>query len=1661
MAQTVTLIKQFCRWDFVERNCDKAAELLTEDITWFGTSDYEDVHSKAEAYEYLQNEIRAMPEPYALDFLEESFLPLGNEGGIALLRVRFSHSNVVLNIRITGTSRVEKGKEKIASLHFSVSDGSQQEDEFYPVEQHKLRLEQEKESLVLSTMDGGLMGSYYEEGLPFYFINDRMLQFLGYSSEREFVTAINGLIDNVVHPADRERMTQSIHEQIAESGRYVVDERLRKRDGSYIWVHDIGQLSTDPEGRAILVSVCYDVTAERKRQTQLDNIINAIPGGVAIYKFSDILENTYFSDGVPALAGFTVEEYRKLLQGDASQLTYFEDRQLVAEKLAESCTHYTDFNFRTVHKDGHAVWVHAQCTRIGEADGCPLIQCVFYNISNQKEQEMLNQHLLNSMAGGVILYELLAVDTLHIVKYSKGIPALSGYTEKEYSAIADNGFDIVYKPELPRLHHAIEQMLQTETSVQTSHHICHKDGYLVGVHMNACIIGNRNGHPLVCAVFMKMSDEANIYQIIAQKSKDGIYVISKENHKLLYMNDQAKHAFKIDGKKDITTEHCYELLRGRTTPCDECKVLNSPEGELYELYAKSLNRYLLGTSYTLDWAGTPAFVAYVSDITANKSATQEITNIYNNIPGAVFRCKFDADWTVIFANDGLYRFLGYTREEFAAMGNKMSAVIYPADLKIMTGVIAAQLQEGKTTAENENRLICKDGTIKWISIKAQLLRDNQGEQYFYCVFVDISKQKQDELRRIESERNLSIATSHIDLYYWEILDFQKRSIRVTEYVQKQFGMQEYAEGYPERFLALGFVAPEDCATYTEGVERIYRGEKYSQFDARIKTLTHGYVWMRLRLTRIEEPGKEPRAVGTAEEIAEYKDLEQRVTMVMKQNNISSWRYDIKRQVLVPNMQGFWPTGWGIINQEYKLTDLLRFLHPDDVQPWLNFHSTLKQSAKGDSLCVRLCPDSSKVYRHILCHYTLLPDRDGVPTYALGSCTDITEQVQQKEKYEAAVHNRYKALDKNVVLIGHCNITQDKLIEIEDRTGMQLQQRFGTNGDAFFKGLGTLIKNKSERKAFYASTLSQQLNADFSLGITQHNVIFVAPLATESYENGWFSLCLDTVEQPQTGDLLGFITITDITESKRQEQMLETVVHRNYDYIAHINLLADSMTLYRHRELQEEDPNYHTGQTYSFSAAVSYSAQNFVDAKEQESYLAKASLENLRNKLQQQDKYEFSFHMRENGMLRAKHMRIDMLDRATATAVMTRSDVTDMLEQQEQKKNQLSQALEIAKSANQHKSEFLSSMSHDIRTPMNAIIGMCALALEDEQDAQQVHESLKTIQSSSQILLSLINNILDMSRIESGKTVLHDAPFSLSSLIQETTDNHRILYEQKNQQFRLTTNINHDSCRGDISCIHSAIDNVLSNAIKYTPEGGTIACCVTELPSNNLEIGLYRFEIADTGIGISQEDQKHIFDPFYRGDVEHTYDAQGTGLGLSITKQIVELKGGTISVKSSLGVGTTFVIDLPLQFCAENTMAALDEAESIEKNYDFTGVHILLCEDHPINQKVITRILEKAHVLVTIAQNGREGLEKFAHSELDTYQLIFMDIRMPVMNGYEAATAIRACAHPQAKLIPIIALSANAFIEDMQKSKQHGMNGHIAKPVMPEQIYKIIETYCGQ
>lgn len=396
--------------------------------------------------------------------------------------------------------------------------------------------------------------------------------------------------------------------------------------------------------------------------------------------------------------------------------------------------------------------------------------------------------------------------------------------------------------------------------------------------------------------------------------------------------------------------------------------------------------------------------------------------------------------------------------------------------------------------------------------------------------------------------------------------------------------------------------------------------------------------------------------------------------------------------------------------------------------------------------------------------------------------------------------------------------------------------------------------------------------------------------------------------------------------------------------------------------------------------------------------------------------------------------------------------------QQKHSEELDAALHVAKAANESKSNFLSNMSHDIRTPMNAIIGFTTLISKEANDPAKVQDYTKKIAAAGDYLLSLINDVLDMSKIESGKTTLNISQFHIRELVKEIEAIIRMQADAKHQDFIVSVrNITHESLMGDKLRIRQILLNLLSNALKYTPEGGKINFSVEGVAQGKKDIQKLRMVVQDTGYGMDEAYVKTIFEPFVRLNNTMTGKIQGTGLGLAITKNIIDLMGGTIMVSSMPDKGSTFTVEL--EFAAAEDAAFLTERRESEDDSTFTleGLHILAAEDNELNAEILTELLAMEHAACEVCEDGRKLVEKFEHSAPGNYDLILMDIQMPNMNGYEATRAIRSGSHPEAGTIPIIAMTANAFAEDILDALQAGMDAHIAKPLDMLVLKKTIDT----
>ncbi len=548
-----------------------------------------------------------------------------------------------------------------------------------------------------------------------------------------------------------------------------------------------------------------------------------------------------------------------------------------------------------------------------------------------------------------------------------------------------------------------------------------------------------------------------------------------------------------------------------------------------------------------------------------------------------------------------------------------------------------------------------------------------------------------------------------------------------------------------------------------------------------------------------------------------------------------------------------------------------------------------------------------------------------------------------------------------------------------------------------------------------------------------------------------------------------VFISDITEKRERmesdlavrQAVIEALSEAYHTVWLITDVKSETFSLYRG---DMEGSTTHTGPIRDalgqmrYSQAKEYYIRTTVAPEDRARLQEELALSSIARRVEEQQRFNVSYRrVMEDGSrryYRIEFARVRMPGGRTGV-VCGFKDVDAEVRETQERSRALSEALEAAEQASRAKTAFLSNMSHEIRTPMNAILGLDNLALYDPEISPKTREYLNKIGDSARHLLGIINDILDMSRIESGRMILNNEEFSLSRLLEQVDD---VIGKQcRERDLRYDSRVEGRVCDryiGDDVKLRQVLMNILGNAVKFTAEGGEISFTVEETARYEGKATL-RFIIRDTGIGMSREFLPRLFDAFSQEDSSSTSKYGSTGLGMPIARSIVELMNGRIEVESEKGVGTVFTVTVTLTDCEERS-GEDGEGEPERHGDRLKGCRVLLAEDVSVNAEIMTMVLSMREMETDHAENGRIAVEKFASHEPGWYDAVLMDMRMPEMDGLEASRAIRAMNRPDAGSIPIIALTANAFDEDVQRSMQAGLNAHMSKPVQPEELFKTLE-----
>lgn len=895
----------------------------------------------------------------------------------------------------------------------------------------------------------------------------------------------------------------------------------------------------------------------------------------------------------------------------------------------------------------------------------------------------------------------------------------------------------------------------------------------------------------------------------------------------------------------------------------------------------------------------------------------------------------------------------------------------------------------------------------------------------------------------ESDYNkLAAALDHTGILFWEYHPFYDQgTINIIHKNQEEKIYNNFTEMLI-RFLNISPSSHQDLISLHEAI--IY-GQ--SEVSATVKILNPDgdEEWRKIRYSTVSTDSDQLIAIGTSENINELKQLEKRFSVASAQTGVYIWNYDIESRTLTlenkPDTSFFQESVF--INVPDSLIKS-NILHPDDAEPFTDMFRRIERGEALISSEVRFLNPATKEYVWHQMVFSVALDNEGYPSSVIGTSVNIHDQKNAENLYKQELQlleTEHKATLLSLIY----SVNDKKIVRIKSKLpSLDQYQDMQSLRNALIK----LCPNIEHKKL-----LLDTVNTEYFIGLSNRQPseeTFYLTVSTTPDETVWTAFNIILIKNPSTMEIFVKINLKNVTEDYIRRIFTEKLSKQKFDYVLRVNYISGKYTLFMSEETKRALIKIpFTGNFHHDTRLVS---EYMISDDELDAYLDAISIRNIISRFKEQGDFDILFRTkRSNGTTRYKRSHLFDFDETTNTFCMGCIDVTDTHNQEQERNDMLRKSLQMAQSANKAKSSFLASMSHDIRTPMNAIIGMVNLAIEDQDNKQQVSESLNVIKSSSEHLLSLINDILEMNRIESGNATLNNEPFNILEECTTIANTFKGIVIAKDQNFQFEAgSINTKHVIGDITNFKRILTNILGNAVKFTPKHGKILFRIIEEANNNQNIALYKIEITDTGIGIAKDQLAKIFDPFCREQNNTVSNIEGTGLGLAIVKALVEMQGGAVNVESEKGKGTTFTLHISYEKAEKQEILQESKPVSIG-DINLKGKHILLVEDHPVNILVASKLLGKMGAEIITAENGKIGLDKFLASKEHDIDFIFLDLQMPVMDGLACARAIRSSSHPAAKTVPIIAMTANAFAEDVHNSLNAGMNAHISKPITLENI----------
>jgi PAS domain S-box-containing protein len=1010
-------------------------------------------------------------------------------------------------------------------------------------------------------------------------------------------------------------------------------------------------------------------------------------------------------------------------------------------------------------------------------------------------------------------------------------------------------------------------------------------------------------------------------------------------------------------------------------------------------------------------------------------------------------------------------FSGLTEEEYLELyRNDASKVILKQDMEMVQDTIR-KIFDGGIQGVCTYRTYHRTRGYVWTQAELKWIGEYEGRHVLFGTFRDISRQIAED-----TPGGFFIYAAQEDDQFFFVSENMLRMLG--------YDREEFQEEFRNHFRCMVYEKDRD-ATLKSIDDQIAANGQYDTVEYRIRKKDGSLLWVHDEGHYVVDQDGRAWFYVTINDIsgnvAERQMLQQENSRLGDIINsipagISVYRISGGKLTLMAATQMTCDL-FGVNETEMKLQKQESFtehVHPDDahaltdtmrsvVNPGRHMSPPFRyDNGKGGWRWLRIIASSVQGKEEERMIYAVITDL----TAEMKAETAIAEsRRKQRENFQGSVKSLLFANPQSLCTV-RLNLTRNRCVEWYGTSRYVINTIRSETAEGVIRNISGIILNEQHKKNFLEHFQLPALIRLFQSGKSSDVVRY-----RRSVEDGtsiWVETVVNMVEDPETHDIEAVLYSENVNEQELNREIIQKLTDTGYDYIA-ILRISDQIFFFRYLgDIKSSVYLKRLGnmkKPQQYRDTIEYAVSSWVDPQEKERFIEETRIEEMVRHLDEENNYTFNVKARRgDGSEGWKQIRTVWLDETKEWILVQQTDVTDTLQHRQK---ELMERLDTEKAlryeadqANESKSNFLANVSHDMRTPLNAILGYDRLAQETDSKEQK-DDYLNKIGQAGSTLLSLINDTLDLQKIETGTTTLHTAPVSCKAIVDGILTAVKPMMDAKGIHFRFDNSkavmavINIDSMH-----VQEIFINLLSNATKFTPRGGNVLFaveCEKETPDTVYD----KLTVKDDGCGISEDFLPKIFDPFTQERNQNNANIGGSGLGLSIVKRLVDLMGGSIEVESRIGVGTTFTVRLKLPK-AKEMPSPENTVPSALKPTEIAGKKILLCEDNEMNREIAKAILAKKGIEADCAADGREGTEMFEKSKGGEYAAILMDIRMPVMDGYEATKAIRASSHPDSRTVPILAMTADAYSGDISRAQEAGMDAHLSKPIDVDKLMSELE-----